>query len=225
MANEPNPSEHRAMAWASIGGAAVVIGATAGVGLAVWGATSHLWSDDLFVAGFVVACAMTALGLYVLIAEFIGGIGPLRFPLPPTRHEREAKHALPSGSAPLPLSSGAGTSPPAHAPQIVHVPTSHYQAGKLVAQHSRVADVASPAPEEGQSAPSDTDRELEQRLVALYREGEQLRAHLLLSGTLILGDLVHGRASQRQSLRGYVSSRSDEGAGSTRLPWLIHCFR
>jgi hypothetical protein len=224
MANEPNPSEHRAMAWASIGGAAVVIGATAGVGLAVWGATSHLWSDGLFLAGFVVACAITALGLYALIAEFIGGIGPLRFPLPPTRHEREGKHALPIGSLPSLLSSGAGTSPPAHAPQIVHVPTSHYQAGKLAAQQSKMVSAASPAPEGGQSSPCDTNQELEQQLVALYREGEQLRAHILLSGTLIPGDLIHGRASQRQvereqSARDWDGRVLDVLTGDAREIW------
>ncbi len=78
------------MAWAAIGGAAVAIGAPLGVGLGVWGATSHLWSHDAFLAGFAAACALTALGVYVLTAEFIGGIGPIKFPLPLTRREREA---------------------------------------------------------------------------------------------------------------------------------------
>ena len=91
MADPPSASEHRAMAWASLGGAAVAIGATVGVGLAVWGATAHLWADGYFLAGFAATCLLTALGVYALIAEFLGGVGPVRFPLPPTRQEREAK--------------------------------------------------------------------------------------------------------------------------------------
>lgn len=39
---------------------------------------------------------------------------------------------------------------------------------------------------------------LSERLVAFYREGEQLRARILWSGTAIPRDLVHGTASQRQ---------------------------
>jgi len=89
MPNSENRSEHRAMGWAAIGGALVTIGGTVGAGLAFWGATSHLWGDDYFLAGFVVACLLTALGVYVLVAEFIGGL-----PLPPTRYERaQAKEA------------------------------------------------------------------------------------------------------------------------------------
>jgi hypothetical protein len=82
-------SEHRAMGWAAIGGALSAIGGAVGVALAVWGATTHLWNDDYFLAGFVIACFITALGIYVLLAEFIGGIGPIKFPLPRTRLERE----------------------------------------------------------------------------------------------------------------------------------------
>lgn len=87
------------MAWTAIGGALVAIGVPVGVGLAMWGATSHLWSDEFFLAGFIVACLLTALGVYVLIAEFFGGMGPIRFPLPPTRHERaETAEASADGS-------------------------------------------------------------------------------------------------------------------------------
>ncbi len=89
MPNETNRSEHRAMAWAAIGGALVVIGGGGGGTLAAIGASSHLWGDHLFLAGFAFACLLTALGVYVLVAEFIGGMGPLRFPLPATRQERE----------------------------------------------------------------------------------------------------------------------------------------
>lgn len=68
----------------------MAIGATTGVGLAVWSATAHLWNDGWFLAGFAAGCALTLAGVYVLVAEFIGGIGPLKFPLPLTRREREA---------------------------------------------------------------------------------------------------------------------------------------
>ena len=87
----------------------MAIGATAGVGLAVWSATSHLWSDYYFLAGFALACALTVLGLYVLIAEFFGGIGPFRFPLPPTRHEREARK--PDEQIPKPQLTRSGEPP------------------------------------------------------------------------------------------------------------------
>jgi hypothetical protein len=94
-----DPSEHRAMAWTAIGGALVAIGVPVGVGLAMWGATSHLWGDGFFLAGFIGACLLVALGVYVLVAEFIGGIGPLSFPLPRTRHERaQAAEASADGS-------------------------------------------------------------------------------------------------------------------------------
>lgn len=86
MAEEPNLAEHRAMAWATIGTVSVAIGATAGTALGVWGASSHLWGDGYFLAGFVAACALTMIGIYALVAEFIGGL-----PLPPTRHEREQR--------------------------------------------------------------------------------------------------------------------------------------
>jgi hypothetical protein len=74
------------MGWAAIGGTLSAIGAPSGVALAIWGASSHLWSDDYFLAGFAAACLLTAIGLYVLVAEFIGDL-----PLPLTRHEREAR--------------------------------------------------------------------------------------------------------------------------------------
>lgn len=101
------------MAWAAIGATLAAIGAPTGAGLAVWGATSHLWGDGFFLAGFGVACLLTVLGVYVLIAEFLGGIGPLRFPLPPTRHERETKR---SGGPPRPPQSPVGPSPWARSP-------------------------------------------------------------------------------------------------------------
>jgi len=95
MPNEANPSEHRAIGWAAIGQTLAAIGATSGVALAIWGGSSHQWGDDYFLAGFATACTFTALGVYVLVAEFIGGIGPLRFPLPLTRHERLSSEPLP----------------------------------------------------------------------------------------------------------------------------------
>ena|ERR1700680_3624207 len=79
----PNGSEHRALGWASIGGALVGVGALAGVSFGLWGAGEHLWGDDYFLAGFAASLLITMLGLYVLLAEFIGGIGPIRLPLPP----------------------------------------------------------------------------------------------------------------------------------------------
>ena len=99
------PSEHRATGWAAIGGALVAIGAPTGLGLGLYGASSHLWGHEVFLAGFILACVLTTIGVYVLIAEFIGGIGPLRFPLPPTRLEREASEvtsdAPPTSTPPL----------------------------------------------------------------------------------------------------------------------------
>jgi hypothetical protein len=84
------------MGWAAIGGALVVIGAAVGVPLAIWGATSHLWSDGYFLAGFVGGCVLACLGLYVLVAEFIADL-----PLPATRHERRARR-LAQSSPPRP---------------------------------------------------------------------------------------------------------------------------
>ncbi len=72
----------------------IAIGGGGGCALATVGAASHLWGDAAFLAGFAFACLLTALGVYVLIAEFIGGIGRIKFPLPPTRHEREAKRRV-----------------------------------------------------------------------------------------------------------------------------------
>ncbi len=89
----PSGSEHRALGWASIGGALVSVGALAGVSFGLWGAGEHLWGDDYFLAGFAASLLIAMLGLYVLLAEFIGGIGPVRLPLPLTRREREAKQA------------------------------------------------------------------------------------------------------------------------------------
>jgi len=150
MPNSGN-SEHRAMGWAAIGGALMGVGALAGISLGVWAAGSHLWSDVYFLAGFVAALVLTLLGFYVLIAEFIGGAGPVSFPLPPTRLERAQRRSRIRENARYPKRSGA-----------------------------------------------EADHEREQRLVALYREGEQARARILLSGALIAGDLLYGRASQRQ---------------------------
>lgn len=95
VATGPNPSEHRAMGWAAIGAALVGIGGVGGGTLATVGAGSHLWGDNAFLAGFAFACLVTAAGVYVLIAEFIGGL-----PLPPTRHEREARRSQAAQSKP-----------------------------------------------------------------------------------------------------------------------------
>ncbi|HEY2767239.1 MAG TPA: hypothetical protein VGI76_03225 [Solirubrobacteraceae bacterium] len=146
--------EHRAMGWAAIGGALMGVGALAGISLGVWGAGAHLWSDDYFLAGFAAALLLTLLGFYVLIAEFIGGVGPIKFPLPPTRFERAQQRA---------------------------------QRRKPVERTKQSA-----------TGPGILPAEADQRLVALYREGEQLRARILLSGASIPSDLVYGRASQRQ---------------------------
>lgn len=83
MTNDTN-SEHRAQAWAVIGGALVTIGGV-GIGtLASVGASSHLWGDDVFLGGFAGACLLVTLGVYVLVGAFI-----VDLPLPPTRSERE----------------------------------------------------------------------------------------------------------------------------------------
>jgi hypothetical protein len=86
MAKDANNSEHRTQAWAAIAAALVAIGAAGGGTLATVGASSHLWSDDDFLAGFAFACLLVALGVYALVGEFIGGL-----PLPATRHEREGR--------------------------------------------------------------------------------------------------------------------------------------
>jgi hypothetical protein len=88
MAKDTNSSEHRAQAWAAIGAALVAIGVAGGGTLATIGASSHLWGDDRFLAGFAFACLLVALGVYALVGEFIGGL-----PLPATRHERERRRA------------------------------------------------------------------------------------------------------------------------------------
>jgi hypothetical protein len=85
------------MGWAAIGGALMGVGALAGISLGVWGAGSHLWSDDYFWAGFLAALILAPLGFYVLIAEFIGNIGPITLRLPATRYEREAKRVASEG--------------------------------------------------------------------------------------------------------------------------------
>jgi len=220
------------MGWAAIGSALVAIGAPVGAGLALWGATSHLWGDDYFLAGFAASCGLTALGIYVLLAEFIGGIGPLRFPLPPTRHEREAEgHPEPSpkngrstrtrrvrGQQLLKrrdrqnAMNAAAAEPAARrraqdderslsdadrdqirhetaqrAVQTIHDPTlpALDESNKAAAQPK--SEQLSPA------LPRETDR-----LVALYREGEQLRAKIFWSASSIVGDLIRGTANQRQ---------------------------
>lgn len=76
MANNANNSEHRAQAWAALGVALVGIGGAGAGTLATIGAGSHLWGDDVFLAGFALACLLVVLGVYVLA-------------LPLTRHERE----------------------------------------------------------------------------------------------------------------------------------------
>jgi hypothetical protein len=85
MANDAD-SEHRAQAWATIGPALVGIGAVGAGTLATVGAGLHLWGDAGLLAGFALACLLVALGVYVLVGEFIGGL-----PLPATRHEREER--------------------------------------------------------------------------------------------------------------------------------------
>lgn len=80
--------EHRATGWAAIGATLVVIGVSVGTGLGLYGASSHLWGDWVFLVGFAFASVLFALGIYVLVAEFIGRIGPLQLPLPQTRLER-----------------------------------------------------------------------------------------------------------------------------------------
>lgn len=84
------------MGWAAIGGALMGVGALASISFGLWGAGSHLWADVYFLAGFAAALLLGLLGFYVLIAEFIGNVGPVTLWLPPTRHEREAKqHSSP----------------------------------------------------------------------------------------------------------------------------------
>jgi hypothetical protein len=114
-------SEHRAMGWAAIGGSLSAIGGGAAGVLAAIGAGSHLWGDVPFLVGFAAACALTLLGVYVLVAEFIGGIGPVRFRLPLTRREREAQRrtsrekplrVLPKSQRRVPVDSTSNLSVP-----------------------------------------------------------------------------------------------------------------
>jgi hypothetical protein len=86
MTNDANNSEHRAQGWAAIGAALVGIGCVGAGTLATVGAGSHLWGRGGFLSGFAFACLLVALGVYVLVGEFIGGL-----PLPATRHEREER--------------------------------------------------------------------------------------------------------------------------------------
>jgi hypothetical protein len=79
----PDATTYRAAAWSSIGGGLLSIGVVTGGVLATVAASAHLWGHLALLAGFVVACLLAALGVYVLIAEFISDL-----PLPPTRHER-----------------------------------------------------------------------------------------------------------------------------------------
>ncbi len=83
MTNDTN-SEHRAQAWAVLGAALVAIGGAGAGTLATVGASSHLWGDNAFLAGFAFACLLVILGMYVLVGEFIADL-----PLPLTRRERE----------------------------------------------------------------------------------------------------------------------------------------
>jgi hypothetical protein len=146
-----------------------------------------LWGDDYFLAGFTVACVLAALGVYVLVAEFIGGIGPLKFPLPPTRHEREPKMQasrparvyVPKGRIPL------RTAPPTQ--------VSEEEARRIAASSDPRFAGYRAFPAQKRNVQQET-----KRLVALYREGEQLRASILLSASSIVGDLIRGTANQRQ---------------------------
>ncbi len=89
-----------------LGAALVAIGGVSAGTLASVGAGSHLWGDDVFLAGFAFACLLVALGVYVLVGEFIANL-----PLPPTRHEREERRQraqrlpvrviMPKGRVPL----------------------------------------------------------------------------------------------------------------------------
>jgi len=164
--------EHRAMAWATFGTVLTAIGAPVGTALAIWGASSHLWDDGYFLAGFAVSCLLTVLGVYALIGEFFGGIGVVRFPLPPTRHERATEHTatgelrvlVPKGRVP-----NVGPSRGGRTPEIQRV---HDQLSQLHV------------------------REREQRLAQLQTQAEGQLAAALRSG-----HLLHAAGSQPSPLQ------------------------
>jgi hypothetical protein len=97
-------SEHRAQAWAALGAALVGLGTVGAGTLATVGASAHLWGHDIFLTGFAFACLLLALGGYVLVAEFLGGL-----PLPLTRRERDARRRQAETLEAVP---GDGASPP-----------------------------------------------------------------------------------------------------------------
>ena len=73
-----------AATWFQIGITLMSIGATVASTFAL-GATQELWRDTVFLAGFVGACLVTAIGVYLTIS----GIMPL--PLPPTGRGRRSR--------------------------------------------------------------------------------------------------------------------------------------
>lgn len=160
------------MAWATVGTVLTAISAPVGTALAIWGAASHLWGDSYFLAGFAASCALTALGLYALIGEFFGGIGPLPFPLPPTRHERAARN---EPAAELRLLVPRGPIPRVS-------PRSHGRTPEIQRIHDQLAQAHV--------------REREQRLAQLQRQAEGQLAAALRSG-----HLLHAAGSQPSPLQ------------------------
>jgi len=62
-------------AWGTLGSALLLLGGGVGGALGAVGANSHLWGDDIFLAGFALSCLIGAAGVYVLLAAFFGRLG------------------------------------------------------------------------------------------------------------------------------------------------------
>lgn len=106
----------RAASWGTLGSALLLLGGGVGGALGAVGASSHLWSDDAFLAGFALSCLIGAVGVYVLVAAFFGGIGPIRLPLPPLVFEKGGKdkkgQAVSRHAAPRAAGGEPGEPPP-----------------------------------------------------------------------------------------------------------------
>jgi hypothetical protein len=182
MSNEANP-DHRAIGWAAIGGTLAGIGAPSGVALAIWGASSHLWGDDYFLAGFAFACLLTTVGVYVLVAEFIGNVGPITLRLPPTRYEREAKRPASEGGLRVVI-------PPRPAiPQSGEV-----RPGNVYRRTMTYADTMRSQREAELS--EQREREAQQR----QRDAAQARAEVQLATALRSGHVLRGRGHGQSAL-------------------------
>jgi len=104
-------------AWGTLGSALLLLGGGVGGALGAVGANSHLWGDDIFLAGFALSCLIGAAGVYVLLAAFFGRLGPVTLPLPRMKfekgHARQGHHPVAAQRA-APRAEGGvpGEAPP-----------------------------------------------------------------------------------------------------------------